>query len=338
MRRDCLRFGYFNGMTHRIVIIGAGNWGTTLAIECSARFPVRLWTRHAAEAAELERCRENRRFLAGHPLPRGILVEQAFASELEPLDWIFLVVPSVAMPELCMSLQTRIHPGQVIINASKGVVRETLTTMSELVAQRLPSARVVSLTGPTIAREIANGEPARAVLSCLDVGTLLELKRELTLPHLSFEMSRDVEGAELCAALKGMVAILVGISDGLGYHANMQATIMTYGLREFRVISKFLGIHENTVYGLSGMGDLITTCISPESRNRRFGRLLAQGKTLEAALAEVGMVVEGVSMAKTIREMAHFNLDIPLFRCLAEILFGEVGDLRKRLLETLEGT
>ncbi|MDP8220839.1 MAG: glycerol-3-phosphate dehydrogenase, partial [Candidatus Stygibacter frigidus] len=195
--------------------------------------------------------------------------------------------------------------------------------------------KFANLSGPTIARELAEGLPAKAILSSKDVSLLLQLQEILDNDLLKYEFSRDVIGNELAAAMKGLIAIAVGISDGLGFKTNVFGLIITYGLWEFETVMKFLNVPTQTVYGIAGMGDLITTCISENSRNRTFGKYLAQGYSLEDALLKVGMEVEGVSMAKTIRKLAQFNLSIPLVSCITRIIFDGVEDIRKELLDTL---
>ncbi|MEA1972847.1 MAG: NAD(P)H-dependent glycerol-3-phosphate dehydrogenase, partial [Candidatus Cloacimonadota bacterium] len=152
---------------------------------------------------------------------------------------------------------------------------------------------------------------------------------------LKFEFSKDVEGIELSASLKGLIAIAVGLADGYGFQTNVFGLIMTYGLHEFNQVMNFLGVSTKTVYGIAGMGDLITTCLSENSRNRRFGKLLAEGKDRETALEEVGMVVEGVSMAKTVRKFTKFNLTIPLISTIAKIIFEDVDDIKAELMNTI---
>ncbi len=318
------------------IVIGAGNWGTTLAIQLSHCYQVRLWARDEQIAAAISEAGENARYLPGIKIPQSVQVEAKFASPIAAEDRLVLAVPSSRVRQLCDELRDHVATGQVLINVAKGVQADSLQTVSQLIGELLPQVTVVVLTGPTIAREIAQGEPARAVLSCERTATLLELAKELKLPGLSFEMSRDVEGAELCSSLKGLIGIAVGIADGLDLNANVQGVLMTYGLREFRVIAEFLKVPEKTVYGLSGMGDLITTCISEQSRNRRFGRLLAQGVALNDALSQVGMVVEGVAVARTVVELARFNLQIPLFKCIAKLIFEGSRDVRAELIGTLE--
>jgi len=324
-------------MRKKTVILGAGNWGTTLALEFAHCSSVTLWTQTEKQADLISKGRINKKYLPGIKLPKAIKVEQMFSSPIPKGAWLVLAIPSSKMAEVCHRLRGEVHEGQTVINVSKGVAVNSLTPLSKIIEEKLKNINLAVLSGPTIAREIAAGEPARAVLASKNVETLLELKKSLKLPHLTFEMSRDVEGSELCAALKGIVAIGVGIAEGLGLHANIQSAIMTYGLNEFGTIARFLHVPEKTIYGLSGMGDLITTCISPNSRNRRFGRLLGQGKKRSTALKEVGMVVEGIIMAKSIVELSRFNLNIPLFKALSKIIFQEKRNVRKTLMDTLNG-
>ena len=223
----------------------------------------------------------------------------------------------------------------IIVNASKGVKHSTLMTVGQTFITHLPKIKFAALSGPTIARELVEGLPAKAVIASKNVSLLLYLQEVFENDLLTFEFSRDIKGVELAASLKGLIAIAVGISDGLGFKTNIIGLIMTYGLREFDTVMKFLGVKYSTVYGIAGMGDLITTCISDDSRNRKFGRLIAQGNSLDDALSEVGMEVEGVSMAKTIQKLSKFNLSIPLISCITRIIFEDVKDVRSELLNTI---
>ena len=319
------------------IVIGAGNWGTAIAMQMVHAGPTRLWVRNTADAAKMNDSRQNQKYLPGIDLPQNLVVEESFSSAILPDDRIILVVPSRSIVDICEQLAPLLHPNQVIVNASKGVESHSLRSLGQIIEDHLPHIQFVSLTGPTIAREIVNGEPTKAVLSSRHLQALLKLSKEWSaLPQLWLEMSRDVEGAELCAALKGIIAIGMGMCDGANLHTNLQGVLMTYGLAEFREIARFLEVSEETVWGLSGVGDLFTTCISPDSRNRRFGRLRAQGVPLKEALNQVGMVVEGVSMAKSISELSHFHLRIPLFECLAKLIEGDELDIKFELLKALK--
>jgi glycerol-3-phosphate dehydrogenase (NAD(P)+) len=222
-----------------------------------------------------------------------------------------------------------------MVNVSKGVEHTNLMTVGHTLCTRMPRMRFATLSGPTIARELAEGLPAKAVLASKDVALLFHLQTILDNDLLKFEFSRDIRGVELAASLKGLIAIAVGIADGLGFKTNITGLIMTYGLREFNTVMQFLGVQSETVYGIAGMGDLITTCMSPNSRNRRFGQFLAKGLSRDEALQEVGMVVEGVTMALTIQKLAKFNLSIPLISCITRIIFEDVKDIRGELIATL---
>lgn len=321
-------------MKGKVVIIGSGNWGTTLALVFSQNRPVYLWTIDNTEADMINENNESP-FLPGIKLPQNIIVEKKFSRPIESSDIVVTAIPSSKMDDLMHEFQIHHIEECIILNASKGVQHSTLMTVGQIINKKLPKARYANLSGPTIARELAEGIPAKAVLASRDIAVLFHLQNELNNDLLKFEFSRDVQGVELAAALKGLIAIAVGIADGLGFKTNIFGIIMTYGVDEFVTIMKFLGVYHKTAYSIAGIGDLITTCISENSRNRKFGKLLAQGYSTEAALKEVGMVVEGVSMAKTVNKLAKFNLSIPLISCVTRIIFEDVKDVKKELLDTL---
>jgi len=318
----------------RVFVIGSGNWGTVLARLFAQKNTVHLWTIDEKEA-ELIRSRRESPSLPGINIPEKIIVEKKFSRSLQKDDIVVVAIPSRKMEELVLEFKDSGNTSFIFVNASKGVEHTTLRTNFETVRAHLPEVRFANLSGPTIARELAEGLPAKAVLASNDVSLLLQLQETLDNDLLKYEFSRDVIGSELAAAMKGLIAIAVGISDGLGFKTNVFGLIITYGLHEFETVMNFLKVPTQTVYGIAGMGDLITTCISENSRNRAFGKYLAQGYKLEEALKKVGMEVEGVSMAKTIRRFAQFNLSIPLVSCVAKIIFDGVEDIRSELLDTL---
>ncbi len=318
----------------KVVIIGSGNWGTTLALVFAQKRKVYLWTINQTEADLINQNRESQ-FLPGIKLPQNIIVEEKFSRSIESNDIVITAIPSNRIDELMNEFDEQKIKECIILNASKGVEHSTLMTVGQIINLRLPLAKYANLSGPTIARELAEGIPAKAVLASRDIAVLFLLQNALENDLLKFEFSRDVKGVELAAAMKGLIAMAVGMADGLGFKTNVYGLIMTYGVHEFVNVMKFLGVYHKTAYSIAGMGDLITTCISENSRNRKFGRLLAQGYSRDEALQEVGMVVEGVSMAKTIIKLAKFNLSIPLISCVTRIIFDDVKDVRKELLDTL---
>jgi glycerol-3-phosphate dehydrogenase (NAD(P)+) len=317
-----------------IHVIGAGNWGTTLAKLFSDTSEVRLCTHSVEHAAKINESRENRRYLAGIPLPASLTAVFLTDAMFAPDDVVVLAVPSRALPELAQTVRSRIA-GIPLVCATKGFQHATFKTMGQLVREMIPESPLIVLSGPNIAREMAAGLPSKAVLASHDLTALTKVARALRNQTLIFELSRDVDGVELCAALKGVIAVGVGIVDGLALGDNMTALLMTSGLREFVEIAEFLEIRHKTIYGIAGLGDLITTCISPNSRNRRFGRLLGQGVSTEVALKQVGMVVEGVQMARTIVEMGDLNISIPLFSMIARAIFEDGISLREELVNCL---
>lgn len=318
----------------RVFVVGSGNWGTVLARLFCKHNEVIMWTIDEAEADLIRQTRESPS-LPGVKIPEKIKIEKKFSEKLNSEDMAVVAIPSRKMEELVIEFKEQGNEEFIFINASKGVEHSTLRTNYETVKSHLPRVRFANLSGPTIARELADGLPAKAILASGDVSLLLNLQKVLENDLLKFEFSRDVIGCELAAAMKGLIAIAVGISDGLGFKTNVFGLIITYGLREFETVMQFLNVPTQTVYSIAGMGDLITTCLSENSRNRKFGKLLAKGYKLEDALNQVGMEVEGVSMAKTIRRLARFNLSIPLVTCITRIIFEGVDDIKEELLETI---
>lgn len=318
-----------------VVILGAGNWGLALASVCCKSYAVRLWTKDAAAAKDLcngPRVAAIRQASQSTDGKRSqVIVEEKFASDVNPQKSLFiLAVPSGQVRSVARDLGQR-YREPLVVSVSKGFDAERQRTMSEVIQQEIPGAKVVVLTGPTIANEVAAGKPTQAVLACADLMHLALVKEVLRNDVINFEVSRNPAHHEICAALKGIVAIAVGMADGLALGANAQGVLITQGLRELAVVASFFGIPESVVYGVSGAGDLITTCISPDSRNRRLGQSLAQGRTLQQALAEVQMTVEGVAMSKTIETLWSLDVSIPLFHLVHDILSGEAPQIEKEL-------
>lgn len=318
----------------KIIVIGSGNWGTTLALIFSQKRKVFLWTIDQTEAEMINKTRESR-FLPGIKLPSNIIVEKKFSRSIEVDDIIVTAIPSRFIDDLLNEFIDNKISDCILLNASKGVEHSKLMTAGQRVQAKIPTIRFANLSGPTIALELAQKIPGKAVLASRDIGVLFHLQQELENDLLKFEFSRDVQGVELASAMKGLIAIGVGIADGLGFRTNVYGLIMTYGVHEYVTVMKFLGVYHKTAYGIAGMGDLITTCISENSRNRKFGKLLAQGLNRDEALEQVGMVVEGVSMAKTITKLAKFNLSIPLISCITRIIFDEITDIREEMIKTI---
>ena len=318
----------------KIVVLGAGNWGTTLACLFADNNDVSLWTRTKEHAESINQNRENIKNLKGIKLPDRVKAAYKFDQKINNDDIVLIAVPSNQVRPVLQELKKHLN-GQIIVSASKGFEHQSFKTISEVINDEITDSPVIVLSGPNIAREIAEGKPTKSVLASMDIASAAKVAKVFKNNCLSFEVCSDIKGVELCAALKGIIAIGVGISEGLELGKNFTGLILTYGLKEFKAISEFLGITEKTIYGIAGLGDLIATCLSTNSRNWRFGNLIGRGMDRNTALQEVGMVVEGVQMAKTIVELEELNISIPLFNTISRIIFEPNGDNKEKFIKCL---
>ena len=318
-----------------IIIIGSGNWSLALASLFVKRHRVRVWTIDAGMANRLNDNRRDPGDLYSYPIPETITIEENYSATFNENTTLFIIaVPSSQVGRAAKEL-ARNSTAPLVLSVSKGFDVDQQCTMSEVIKREIPDASVLVLTGPTIANEVAEGKPTRAVLASEDLTTLALVKAALKNDIISFEVSRNPTHHEICAALKGIVAIAVGMADGLEMGTNMQGVLMTQGLKEMAVVASFFGIDEDVAFGVSGAGDLITTCISRDSRNRRLGVQLAGGQTLEGALEKVRMTVEGVAMSQTIETLWSLDVSIPLIHLVNAILLGKKCDIRTELTELI---
>ena len=314
-----------------IVVIGSGNWGLALASLFAGRHPVRVWTIDAAMAEKLQVHRHRPGDFYNYPILDSIVIEPKYATGFDESNTlVILAVPSSQVRTAAHELAQHARAPRVLC-VSKGFDVQWQCTMSEVIKREIPAASVIVLTGPTIANEVAEGKPTRAVLACEDLTCLALVKEALRNDVISFEISRNPTHHEVCAALKGIVAIGIGMADGLELGTNVQGVLMTEGLREMAVVASFFGIPGEVAFGVSGAADLITTCISPHSRNRRLGALLAQGLSMEDALAKVGMTVEGVAMSRTIETLWTLDVSIPFIHLVNAVVLGKCRNVRREL-------
>lgn len=313
-----------------IVIIGSGNWGTTLAGLFNPQHPVRLW----CQSPEfVEPARSNLQKTAG-TRERSITLEVAFSSPLTADDIVVMVVPSAAVCDVARRIRESGPPHPLVVTASKGLERATFRTTSQMVSAVLPEATVAVLSGPNISKEIAGGRKAKAVLGCEDVNALLRLAEALSSDRLHLDMTRDKVDVELCAAMKGVFAIGAGVIAQRKLGANYMGLLLTYGLKEISELARFLKISTEHVFGVAGLGDLIATCFSMDSRNVRLGQMLADGTAVKDALVKVEQVVEGAMTATAVSEMAALRLRLPLFAAIAAL----IEDPSEAALERFERT
>jgi len=310
-----------------IIVIGSGNWGLALASVFSAHYPLRVWAIDAQMAESLNANRKIPSSFYKYPIPDSVVIEEKYTSSFDQYKaLIIMAVPSGQVTAAARELSQHAK-NPLVLSVSKGFDAQRQCTMSDLIKSEIPGASVVVLTGPTIANEVAEVKPTRAVLACKDLMTLALVKNSLRNDVISFEVSRNPMHHEICAALKGIVAIAVGIAEGLNLGCNAQGIIMTEGIHELATVASFFGIPHTAAYGTSGAADLIATCISKDSRNVRLGRYLAEGNTLQQALDKVGMAVEGVAMSKTIEMLWSLDVLIPLIHMVNNIILGKTCNI-----------
>jgi glycerol-3-phosphate dehydrogenase (NAD(P)+) len=301
-------------VTDQIGVIGAGAWGTTLAVRLAdAQRPVSLWA-HTPEAAEaLAHERENRRYLPGVVFPPNLRVATDDDFLAEPHRFFVLAVPSAHVRASLERLAERLFAAAPILSVVKGIEEGTHLRMTEVIGQVLPDRRVAVLSGPNLAREIAGGKPAGSVVASVDADLAAELASVLSNDRFRVYTNPDVVGVELCGALKNVVALAAGMVDGLGFGDSAKAGIITRGLAEMTRLGVAAGAHPLTFSGLAGVGDLIATCMSPLSRNRRAGELIATGIPWSEAAGQLNGVAEGAFTVTGALELASLHgVELPI--------------------------
>ena len=310
----------------RVAVLGAGSWGTTLAVHlATADHSVALWGHDPAELAPLLATRENPKYLPGIRLPDGVKVESQLESALEGAAYTLFVVPSQAVREVAIRVRD-IGAGGVPVCASKGLEIATLSRMSEVLAAALDDDAAVVLTGPSHAEEVSRGIPTSVVAACRDEARARGVQALCSTATFRVYTNDDVAGCEYAAALKNVVAIAAGVCDGLGFGDNTKAALLTRGLAEIARLGMALGGRRETFFGLAGMGDLIATATSRHSRNRYVGERIGRGESLEAVLGGMTMVAEGVFTVRAARTIGRERgLDLPIVEQVAAMLFEGVA-------------
>ena len=307
----------------RISVLGAGSWGTALALLLHNNgHEVILWSALGEEIDVLREKRENVSKLPGVKIPEAIDITTDLERSLRDADVAVLAVPSPYIRSTCKRMAPYIKKGQRIVNVAKGVEEKTLMTLSEIIEQELPGAEVSVLSGPSHAEEVGKGLPTTCVVSSRRRETAEYLQGIFMSPVFRVYTTPDMLGVELGAALKNVIALAAGTADGLGYGDNTKAALITRGSAESARLGVKMGARMETFYGLSGIGDLIVTCASVHSRNRKAGYLMGKGYSMEAAMAEVQMIVEGVYSAKAGKELAEkYEVEMPIIAEVNKVLF-----------------
>jgi glycerol-3-phosphate dehydrogenase (NAD(P)+) len=317
----------------RLAVIGAGNWGTTLAV-VYARLGhvVALWDRDPERVRAMRESRENARYLPGVPLPEALRVTSDLAAAVHECALVVLAVPAQAVREMAAQLCPYLPSGPrqgaqtIVVIAAKGLELGTGLRMSEVVAQSLrprQRRRVAVLSGPNLAGEIVRGLPAASVAAARYRPTAALAQHLLATPRWRFYVSSDVTGVELGGALKNVMALVAGLAEGLGYGDNGKASIMTRGLAEIARLGVAAGARHATFAGLSGLGDLIATCASPLSRNHYVGYELGRGRSLDEIQSGMASVAEGITTTRAALELARrYRVEMPITEQLHTVLFA----------------
>lgn len=307
----------------KIAVIGAGSWGTTLAVLLGEKgFDVRLWARREELANEIESKRENAQYLPGIKIPANVIAGYSLKNVVEGSEMVITAVPSEFLRKTIRDIKHHFK-SQIVVSTTKGIEHDTCKRMSQVIEDELGKIKISVLSGPNHAEEVSRKMPTASVIASKDARVGNIVADCLGTPYFKLYQINDVTGVEICGALKNISAIATGVCDGLGFGDNAKASIITLGLMEMNSFGRHFGAKRGTVYGLAGVGDLIATCISRYSRNRFLGENLAKGKTIEEIKKEIhGMVAEGIPTTKAVYEYStKHNIEMPLTSQAYEVLF-----------------
>lgn len=306
-------------------VIGDGAMGTLCALMLAHRdFTVRLWGRSADRVAELRRRRCNDRFLPGYAFPDSVAVTGDSAEALAGAAMIISAVPCQYMREVWAQLGPRVGAGVPIVSVAKGIELDTLLRPTQIIAAFAPASPLACLSGPNIASEIAADKPAGAVAASEDESTAVQVQRALSCSHFRVYTNTDLTGVELAGAAKNVIAIAAGICDGIDGGCNAKASLVTRGLVEISRLGVSYGARAETFQGLAGVGDLITTCISPVGRNRSAGEKIGRGMSARQVMASTPSVIEGIPTTRALLELARrVGVEMPITAAIYEVLFED---------------
>lgn len=306
-------------------VIGSGSWGTALARVLSKNgHEVTLWSRREEESRMLREERENKSKLPGVKLPDDILCTTDLEQTVEGKDILVLATASPSIRSMAKKMAPYVAAGQLIVDVSKGIEESTLMILTDVIEQEIPQCRAAVLSGPSHAEEVGRDIPTTVVAGAKDRETAEYIQNLFMSKVFRVYTSPDMLGIELGGALKNVIALAAGAADGLGCGDNTKAALITRGIAEMSRLGVAMGGHIETFNGLTGIGDLIVTCASMHSRNRRAGILIGQGKTMQEAMDEVKMVVEGVNSAKAAKTLAEkYGIDMPIVQEVNKVLFED---------------
>ena len=310
-------------MNSHIAVIGAGSWGTTVASVVAQNQPTMLWARRDELAKQINTQHQNVDYLGGAVLTESLSCSAKLQDVVQNAAIVMMAVPSNGFREVLIEVAKYISPSAPIISLTKGLERETLMRMSEVIVEVLPHHSVAVLTGPNLAHEILAGQPAATVVACADDEIAKQIQVLLTRPTLRVYTNPDVLGCEIGGVVKNVIAIASGIVEGMGFGDNSKATLITRGLAEMSRLGVALGANPSTFTGLAGIGDVIATCASAQSRNNAVGVRLGRGESIDSITGSMKMVAEGVKSSLSVSQLAHrYKVDMPITQQVAAVCEG----------------
>lgn len=307
-----------------VAVLGGGSFGSVVAnIIAQNGHKTLLWMRDADQAESLNRLHENINYLPGYKIHEDVLATTDLAGAVCDVDLIFVAVPSSSFREVVKQMQPLIHEDAILVSLTKGIEAKTFALMSQILAEETSNALIAVLSGPNLAKEISGGSPTGAVVASKDEHVVTEVQEVLRSDSFRVYSNSDMLGVELGGSLKNIYAIIAGLAEAVGMGNNTNAMLVTRSLTEMARFGVKLGADPMTFLGLSGVGDLIVTCSSPLSRNFRVGKALGEGKDIDAVIAEMDQVAEGVNTLKQVKEKAdELGVHMPLVNGLYEIVYN----------------
>jgi len=314
---------------HHVAVLGAGSWGTTFAkVLVDAGADVTLWARRAEVAREINEAKRNSGYLPGVNLPAGLRATCEVAEALDGVEQIYLSVPSQSLRENLAQIVPHLGEQSIVVSLMKGVEKASGSRMSQVIAEELPISpeRIAVASGPNLALEIAREQPTASVVASDSLETAQTVAKTASNDYLKFFVNTDVIGTEFGGVLKNLIAVAIGIVDGVGYGENTKASIITRGLVEMTDLAVAYGAHPTTLAGLAGLGDLIATCESPLSRNNTAGRLLGQGYGFSDVVAQMNQTAEGLASVRPVLALAkERGVRMPIVRQVGQVLEGTLA-------------
>ncbi len=306
-----------------IAILGCGNWGSVFGIiQHQNGHRIKIWEYDKERAVYVQESRDNRPFLSGHKIPRAIWVDWRLENVLRDCELIVFAIPCQKLRGVLKEMRGLKIKEPLYLSLIKGIEVKTLKLPSMVIKEELKSDDCYVLSGPSIANEVLRGEPTAVVLTGQEKREALRLQRRLSTPNLRIYFNEDLIGVEIGGAVKNVLAIACGISDGLGLGSNTKGALITRGIVEMQRLGVKMGAKQKTFWGLSGLGDLVTTSFSKESRNHHFGMLLGRGKSFVEIKKEMVMVAEGISTVRAVVKLSRiYNIEMPISQEVYEVIY-----------------